>query len=100
MGGLEEWGQASLIGVIGEGKLKAQRWKDRRRKTEGRRQKTEDRRRKTEGGGQKTEYTVRRTYDLPFTPGEEQALVLEVSRTWIPHEHLKNFDRRELGGGS
>jgi hypothetical protein len=55
--------------------------------------------RKAEGGGRKTEYTVRRTYDLPVTSGEEQALVLEVSRTWIPHEVLKNFDRRKLGMG-
>jgi hypothetical protein len=31
--------------------------------------------------------------------GEEQELILEVSRTWIPHEVLGNFDRRELGVG-
>jgi len=31
--------------------------------------------------------------------GKEQRLVLEVSRTWIPHETLGNFDRRELGVG-
>jgi hypothetical protein len=29
----------------------------------------------------------------------EQKLLLEVSRTWIPHEHLGNFDRRKLGIG-
>jgi len=32
--------------------------------------------------------------------GEEQRLVLEVSRIWIPHETLGNFDRRELGVGA
>jgi len=29
----------------------------------------------------------------------EQKLILEVSRTWVPHETLGNFDRRELGVG-
>jgi len=43
--------------------------------------------------------SVRKKYELPETPGETQRLVLEVSRTWIPHEHLGNFDRRELGVG-
>jgi O-Antigen ligase len=43
--------------------------------------------------------TVRRKYELPVTPGEEQKLLLEVSRTWIPHEVLGNFDRRSLGVG-
>ena len=45
--------------------------------------------------------SVRKKYELQETPGEEkgQRLVLEVSRTWIPHEHLGNFDRRELGVG-
>ena len=47
----------------------------------------------------KTGYSVRRKYELPVRSGEEQELILEVSRTWIPHEHLKNFDRRELGVG-
>jgi len=32
------------------------------------------------------------------TDGEKK-LVLEVSRTWIPHEVLGNFDRREMGIG-
>ena len=45
------------------------------------------------------EESVRKTYSLPEVPGEDQELVLEVSRTWIPHEHLGNFDRRELGVG-
>ena len=40
---------------------------------------------------------VRRKYDL--RAGNEPVLLLEVSRTWIPHEHLGNFDRRELGIG-
>jgi len=31
--------------------------------------------------------------------GKQQTLLLEVSRTWIPHEHLGNFDRRKLGMG-
>ena len=47
----------------------------------------------------KTGYSVMRKYELPVTPGDEQALILEVSRTWIPHEVLKNFDRRKLGLG-
>jgi len=38
-------------------------------------------------------------YDLPVTPGEVQDLILEVSRTWIPHKALGNFDRRKLGVG-
>ena len=45
------------------------------------------------------EESVRKTYSLPEVPGEDQKLVLEVSRTWIPHEHLGNFDRRKLGMG-
>jgi hypothetical protein len=44
-------------------------------------------------------YTVKRKYDLPLTPGKEHELLLEVSRTWIPHEVLANFDRRKLGVG-
>ena len=43
--------------------------------------------------------TVRRKYHLPETPGKKQELLIEVSRTWIPHEHLGNFDRRKLGVG-
>jgi len=31
--------------------------------------------------------------------GKEQELILEVSRTWNPHDVLGNFDRRELGMG-
>ena len=38
-------------------------------------------------------------YELPETTGKEQKLLLEVSRTWIPHEYLANFDRRKLGIG-
>ncbi len=62
---------------------------------------TEDGRQKTDDGGRKTEYTVVRKYELPVIPGEELELelLLEVSRTWIPHEVLGNFDRRELGVG-
>jgi O-antigen ligase len=45
-------------------------------------------------------FTVRRTYEVPIRPGEEEGwLDIEVSRTWIPHNHLGNFDRRELGIG-
>jgi len=42
--------------------------------------------------------TVRREYELPVGDGDGE-LILEVSRTWIPHEHLGNFDRRKLGIG-
>ena len=42
--------------------------------------------------------TVRREYELPVVNGDDE-LLLEVSRTWTPHEVLKNFDRRELGIG-
>ena len=42
--------------------------------------------------------TVRREYELPVGDGEDE-LILEVSRTWIPHEVLGNFDRRKLGMG-
>ena len=41
---------------------------------------------------------VRREYELPVVNGDDE-LLLEVSRTWIPHEVLGNFDRRELGVG-
>ena len=44
-------------------------------------------------------FTVRRKYKLPLTPGETQELILAVSRIWIPHNVLGNFDRRELGLG-
>jgi len=45
------------------------------------------------------EGAVRRRYGLPEVPGKEQELLLEVSRTWVPHDVLENFDRRELGVG-
>ena len=45
------------------------------------------------------EGSVKKEYALPKTPGEDQELLLEVSRTWIPQEHLGNFDRRKLGVG-
>ena len=41
---------------------------------------------------------IRREYALPVVGGDDE-LVLEVSRTWIPHEVLGNFDRRRLGVG-
>ncbi len=41
---------------------------------------------------------VQKTY-RPDLSKEEQQLILKVSRTWIPHEHLGNYDRRELGVG-
>lgn len=43
--------------------------------------------------------TAKRKYELPVRPGQHQELLLEVSRTWIPHAHLGNFDRREFGVG-
>lgn len=43
--------------------------------------------------------SIRKKYELPETLGKKQELRIEVSRTWIPHEHLGNFDRRELGIG-
>jgi len=43
--------------------------------------------------------TVRRKYSLTETPGEEQELLIDVSRTWNPHKHLGNYDRRNLGVG-
>ncbi|MFO7987265.1 MAG: hypothetical protein R6U38_15510, partial [Desulfatiglandaceae bacterium] len=58
----------------------------------------EEERRSEEKNGKDGEYTVRRRYQLPETAGEEK-LVIEVSRTWVPHNHLGNFDRRELGVG-
>jgi len=48
----------------------------------GKGQRSEDRGQRAEHRGQK-----------------EQRLDIEVSRTWIPHNHLGNFDRRELGIG-
>ncbi len=54
---------------------------------------------KKKGKKKKTEYSVTRKYDLSVTPGEKQELLLIVSRTWIPHEVLGNFDRRSLGVG-
>ena len=43
--------------------------------------------------------SIRKKYHLPEAPGQEQRLLLNVSRTWVPHEVLGNFDRRELGVG-
>lgn len=43
--------------------------------------------------------TARKKYEVPEIAGEEKELVLEVSRTWVPHDVLGNFDRRELGVG-
>jgi len=43
--------------------------------------------------------SVRKKYKLPETTGKTQSLTLEVSRTWNPHNALKNFDRRNLGIG-
>ena len=43
--------------------------------------------------------SVTKKYELPEIAGKEQTLLLEISRTWIPHEHLGNFDRRKLGIG-
>jgi hypothetical protein len=43
--------------------------------------------------------TVKRKYELEGPPRDVQKLVIEVSRTWIPHEVLGNFDRREMGIG-
>jgi O-antigen ligase len=69
------------------------------RRAEDGRQTTDDGGRRTEDGKQTTEYTLVRKYELPVVPGEELELLLEVSRTWIPHEVLGNFDRRSLGVG-
>ena len=49
--------------------------------------------------------SVKRSYELKaqrskLRAGEkEEELLLEVSRTWIPHNTLGNFDRRNLGIG-
>ncbi|MBW2596708.1 MAG: O-antigen ligase family protein [Deltaproteobacteria bacterium] len=43
--------------------------------------------------------TVRRKYSLTETLGQEQELLIDVSRTWNPHKHLGNHDRRNLGVG-
>ena len=43
------------------------------------------------------EGTVKKTYALPETPGEEQERLLEVSRTWIPQEQLGNFEQEKVG---
>ena len=53
---------------------------------------------KKKGKKEKVGQVVRREYELPVVNGDDE-LLLEVSRTWIPHEVLKNFDRRELGIG-
>ena len=49
--------------------------------------------------GKVPKYTMRRKYQLPEKPGGSQKLVIEVSRIWVPHEVLGNFDRREMGVG-
>lgn len=54
---------------------------------------------KKKGKKKKKAQKVRRKYELSVMPGEEEDLLLEVSRTWIPHEVLGNFDRRKLGVG-
>ena len=67
------------------------------RRTEGRGRRTEDG--KTAQRSKKVKgVTVSRVYELPVGDGEDE-LILEVSRTWIPHEVLGNFDRRKLGVG-
>ena len=43
--------------------------------------------------------SIIKKYELPVTTGKTQSLTLEVSRTWNPHNTLKNFDRRKLGIG-
>jgi hypothetical protein len=53
---------------------------------------------KKKGKKGKVGQVVRREYELPVGDGEDE-LILEVSRTWIPHEVLGNFDRRKLGMG-
>ena len=45
------------------------------------------------------EESVSKKYSLPETPGKEQEIILEVSRTWNAHKYLGNFDRREMGIG-
>ena len=49
---------------------------------------------RSKAGGQRSEVRGRGSEG-----GKEQKLLLEVSRTWIPHDVLGNFDRRELGIG-
>jgi len=49
--------------------------------------------------------SVKRSYELKAqrsklrAGGKEEELLLEVSRTWNPHNALGNFDRRNLGIG-
>ena len=45
-----------------------------------------------------TEGAITKKFSLPAASTSEP-LILEVSRTWIPHHYLKNFDRRQLGIG-
>jgi len=45
-----------------------------------------------------SEGTVTKKFSLPAVNTSE-TLILDVSRTWIPHHNLKNFDRRQLGIG-
>ena len=53
---------------------------------------------KEKGKKKKVGQVVWRVYELPVGGGGDE-LLLEVSRTWTPHEVLGNFDRRELGVG-
>jgi len=84
--------------VLDEISFSGQKGEDRGRKTENRSQNVRSKKQKR-GKKKKGGYTVRRKYQLPVTPGETQDLILEVSRTWNPHNVLGNFDRRELGLG-
>lgn len=59
---------------------------------------TQSAQQKANGKKLRGESIVRR-YDIPDVPGKEERLLMKVSRTWIPHNHLGNFDRRELGVG-
>jgi len=59
---------------------------------------TQSAQQKAKGKKLRGESIVRR-YDIPDVPGKEERLLMKVSRTWIPHNHLGNFDRRELGVG-
>lgn len=45
------------------------------------------------------EESVIKKYSLPETPGKDQEIILEVSRTWNAHKYLKNYDRRNFGIG-
>lgn len=53
---------------------------------------------KTPGQGKKQRTEVRGQRTARDERWKEK-LVIEVSRTWVPHEVLGNFDRREMGVG-